>query len=93
MYSSMITPVWTETPNSARKPTPEETLKFVCVIRRASRPPSGASITLTRSKVVHFKERNIVYRMMKISRTVSGTIMDKRALARFALSYSPSQSM
>ena len=29
MYSSMITPVCTETPNSARNPTPEETLKFV----------------------------------------------------------------
>ena len=28
MYSTMMTPVWTETPNSARNPTPEETLKF-----------------------------------------------------------------
>ena len=38
MYSSMITPVWTETPNSARNPTPEETLKLVCVAIRAFAP-------------------------------------------------------
>ena len=31
MHSSMMTPVWTETPKSARKPTPEETLKWVPV--------------------------------------------------------------
>ena len=31
MYSSMMTPVCTETPNRARIPTPDETLKFVCV--------------------------------------------------------------
>jgi hypothetical protein len=36
----MMTPVCTDTPNSARKPTPEETLKLVPVIRRASRPPT-----------------------------------------------------
>src|SRR5277367_1741914 len=39
MYSSMITPVCTETPKRARKPTPEETLKFVCVMSSASNPP------------------------------------------------------
>jgi hypothetical protein len=42
MYSSMMTPVWTETPKSARKPTPEETLKNVPVNRRAIVPPKGA---------------------------------------------------
>ena len=31
MYSSMITPVCTDTPNSARNPTPEDTLKCVPV--------------------------------------------------------------
>ena len=34
MYSSMITPVCTETPNSARNPTPEETLKCVWVSKQ-----------------------------------------------------------
>jgi hypothetical protein len=43
MYSSMITPVCTETPKSARNPTPDETLKFVCVTRSASKPPIRAS--------------------------------------------------
>ena len=88
-----MTPVWTETPNSARKPTPEETLKLVCVARSASKPPMGAAITFTRISMAHLKERNIVYRMMKISRTVSGTMTNRRARARCALSYSPSQLM
>ena len=39
MYSSMMTPVCTETPKSARKPTPEETLKWVPVTKSASNPP------------------------------------------------------
>jgi hypothetical protein len=37
----MITPVCTETPNRARNPTPEETLKLVCVISSASKPPNA----------------------------------------------------
>jgi len=41
-YSSMITPVCTHTPNSARNPTPEDTLKWVPVSHSASKPPSGA---------------------------------------------------
>lgn len=31
----MITPICTDTPNRARKPTPEETLKFACVTSSA----------------------------------------------------------
>ena len=27
IYSTITTPIWTETPNKARNPTPEETLK------------------------------------------------------------------
>ena len=34
MYSTMMTPVCTDTPNSARNPTPEETLKCVPVIQQ-----------------------------------------------------------
>ena len=37
MYSIMITPVCTETPKSARNPTPDETLKCVPVSNSASR--------------------------------------------------------
>ena len=59
MYSSMITPVCTETPNSARNPTPEDTLKLVCVTSSASRPPMRASITLTRISSAHLNERNM----------------------------------
>ncbi len=36
-----MTPVSTETPKRARKPTPVETLKLVCVSSSASRPPTG----------------------------------------------------
>ena len=36
--------------------------------------------TLTRISVAHFSERNMVYRMMKISRMVSGTMISRRAL-------------
>ena len=39
MYSSMMTPVCTDTPKSARKPMPEDTLKCVPVSRSASNPP------------------------------------------------------
>ncbi len=41
MYSSMITPVITETPNSARNPMPEETLKLVLVKYSASDAADG----------------------------------------------------
>ena len=34
----------------------------------------------------------MVYRMMKMTRTVNGTITANRASARFSLSYSPDQS-
>ena len=38
MYSTMITPICTETPNRARKPMPEETLKWVPVNSSAKQP-------------------------------------------------------
>ena len=61
MYSSMMTPVCTETPNSARKPTPEETLKCVPVISSASRPPSaGHGHNVARISSAHLAERNMV---------------------------------
>ncbi len=40
MYSSMMTPVCTDTPNRARNPTPLETLKCVPVKSSASKPPN-----------------------------------------------------
>jgi hypothetical protein len=60
MYSSMMTPVWTQTPNSARKPPPDETLKFACVKSSARMPPIGATITFTMISDAHLNERNIV---------------------------------
>ena len=38
MYSSMMTPVCTDTPKSARKPTPEATLKNVCGDQESHQP-------------------------------------------------------
>ena len=78
MYSSMITPVCTATPNSARNPTPEETLKCVPVISRASRPPIGAMATLARISTTHLNELNMVYRIMQITSMVSGTMIVRR---------------
>ena len=72
MYSSMMTPVCTETPKSARKPTPEETLKCVPVISSASRPPMGAIAMLTMISNAHLKELNMVYRMMKMMKNRDG---------------------
>lgn len=50
MYSTIITPICTDTPNSARKPTPDETLKLVPVTRSASNPPMGAIAMFVRIK-------------------------------------------
>src|SRR5229473_5618447 len=58
MYSSMMTPVCTETPKSAKKPTPEETLKCVPVNRSASNPPMGAIATFARIRIAHLSERH-----------------------------------
>ena len=41
MYSTMITPISTDTPISARKPSPDETLKCVPVSSRLIKPPRG----------------------------------------------------
>ncbi len=59
MYSSMMTPVSTETPKRARKPTPEETLKLVPVISRANIPPKGAMATVARINSAHFPDLNM----------------------------------
>src|SRR5713101_2392121 len=93
MYSNIITPVSTDTPKSARNPTPEETLRCVPVISNASSPPMGAIATLARINPAHFAEANMVYRTMKITRIVMGTTIISRFWERFWLSYSPAQSM
>ena len=51
-----MTPVCTETPKSAKKPTPEATLKNVCVTRRATSPPTRAIATVIKISVAHFAE-------------------------------------
>ena len=88
----MITPVCTETPNSARKPTPEETLKLVCVSSSASIPPSGAIATLPKISSAHLPDLNIVYRITKMMMIVTGSTSINRLEDRFWLSYSPAQS-
>ena len=94
MYSTMITPVCTETPNSARNPTPEDTLKLVPrQIAAPAMPPTGAIATFTRIRLAHFIDPNIEYRIMKISSSVSGMMSISRFWARCWLSYSPAQSM
>ena len=60
MNSIMMTPVCTETPKSARKPTAEETEKLVCVRNKARGPPMEAIMTETRMSMAHLKERNMV---------------------------------
>ena len=60
MNSIMMTPTCTETPNSARKPTADDTEKLVPVRNSASGPPIDAMPTLTRISIAHLKERNMV---------------------------------
>jgi hypothetical protein len=55
----MITPVCTDTPNSASIPTPDDTLKFVWVTSSATRPPTRASATFSRIGSAYLNERNI----------------------------------
>src|ERR1019366_2690808 len=93
MYSSMITPVCTHTPNNARKPTPEDTLKCVPVINSPSRPPRGAMAILASIRAAHLNEWNMVYRIMKITRMVMGSTTIRRFCDLFWLAYSPAQSM
>src|SRR5215469_10509621 len=90
MYSSMMTPVCTETPNNARKPMPDETLKFVPVTNSANTPPIGAMATLAMMSEDHLNDLNIVYRITKMMKIVIGSTMSNRVLARFWLAYSPS---
>jgi len=77
----------------AENPTPEETLKCVPVISRASKPPIGAMATLARISPAHFAEENMAYKTMKITRMVMGRTIISRFWERFWLSYSPAQSM
>src|SRR5208283_3599852 len=93
MYSSMMTPVCTVTPNNARNPTPDETLKLVWVISNARSPPMGAIARFVRMSSAHLTDLNIAYRMMKIIRMVIGSTSARRRWERFWLSYSPAQSM
>ena len=93
MYSTIITPICTETPNSASIPTPEDTLKCVFDSSSARIPPMGAITMFTMISSPHLNELNAEYRIRKIASTVMGTIPASRALARRALSYSPVQSM
>ena len=58
MYSTMITPISTDTPINARNPNPDDTLKCVPVIRRLRNPPRGESATTARIKPTHFHEPN-----------------------------------
>src|ERR1700722_11296442 len=59
IYSTMITPVWTDTPNNAKNPTPEDTLKFTPDRYRAVTPPTGAIATLASTSNDHFIDENI----------------------------------
>ena len=92
MYSTMITPVCTETPNSARNPTPDDTLKLVPVRYSATMPPTGAIATFISISAAHFIDPNIEYRMKKITSSVSGMMIASRFCARCWLAYSPAQS-
>ena len=60
MYSSMMTPVCTDTPKSARNPMPEDTLK--CVPRQVERQQSADARQrhVARISSAHLAERNIV---------------------------------
>ncbi len=49
----------------------------------ANTPPMGATTTLIMISEAHLNEWNMVYRMKKMSRIVSGTMMTSRACARF----------
>jgi hypothetical protein len=57
MYSSMMTPVCTETPKRARKPTPGETLTEVRPIhlKGQERRPMGAMATLAMISIDHLE--------------------------------------
>jgi len=43
-----------------QEPTPDETLKYVPVTKRASKPPTRAMATLRRISSAHLKERNML---------------------------------
>ena len=92
MYSTMITPIWTETPNSARKPRPDETLKWVPVTSRLRNPPSGDERDHGENQANPLPRAECGIQDEEISSSVTGTMMARRRLARCWLSYSPVQS-
>ena len=53
-YATRITPVCTETPKSARKPTPDETEKFVLVSKQREQATEGR-----RDEHVHEDEQRV----------------------------------
>ena len=53
--ATSMTPVCTETPNHAGIPTPDETLKFVCVSSARS-PPTAPTSTFTRISSAHLND-------------------------------------
>src|ERR1700737_3749973 len=61
MYSSMMAPVCADTPNRARNLAQEETLKFVAVSRRASRPPMGHVVKPGFSRSRSRREANLAH--------------------------------
>ena len=54
MYSTMMTPISTDTPISARNPRPEETEKCVPVKSKLRMPPRGERATTARIKTYPF---------------------------------------
>ena len=52
-----------------------------------------AMATVAKIRIAHLNDLYMLYRMMKISNAVSGTISIIRAAARNSLWYSPSQPM
>src|ERR1035441_9823043 len=92
MYSSMMTPVCTETPKSARNPTPEETLKLVLLRYTARMPAMGAMATVLRMRLAHLRDENMLYKIRKITIRVSGMTSASLFWERFCDSYSPAHS-
>ena len=93
MNEYRITLVCTATPINATKPSIDETLKLVCVMRNASSPPTG-SVTSTLKKMMsgNFKLPYSANRISRINSTVKGKmIFICSSDARYSL-YSPPQS-
>ena len=55
-------------------------------------PPMGAMATVIRMRLAHFSEENILYKIRKITISVSGMTSASRFWERFCDSYSPAHS-